>query len=339
MGRQYLHISSRDRKIHERTSEMRIELSAPIHHATEVKMVSFSTANEIYNVVNGINSVMFNFYPIVGGVIAEVAVAYTISIPVGIYTVADLVSSLNSAVSATILPLDVTNVLFEISPETKRVMLTIQSDSIMLATVLFPNVDTFYTSILHRLGFSRAQICSQIEAFGSNPSDTGTILARNLYGDLGPLNMAPYAIWNCASASLEQTTKQAENQGFETAPMLYLHSRALVTDTIKTHHNPDGSTGTASCNVLAKVPINVSTYSWIHLTGAETQFAHELSGRTINSFDIYLTDHLHQIYPNDHMKDWDAVLEFTFENDDSDINASAVRALNKLGFDRRHGCV
>ena len=335
MGRQYVHISSRDRKLHERTSEMHIQLSNPIFNATEVKMVSFSTANDIYNVSAGNNAVTFNLYTVAGGLVNDAAYAFQLHVPPGLYTVNDLVDTLNRATSLQILPLDVTTLVFSISPDTQRVSLTVRSTTDIMATLVYPRVRGFYGSVLHRLGFSREQISPTLEAFGN---EDGNIIARNINDEFGSLAEAPYEIWNCASSDLSQTSKQAESVGFENYPMLYMHSRGLVSDTVQTHMNSDGTTGTSARTILSKIPINVSTYSWVHLTGAEKQFIHTLGGKTISSFDLFLTDHLHEVFANEHVKPWEGVLEFTFQDDDPNVNAAAIQAISDLGFQRRHGC-
>ena len=103
------------------------------------------------------------------------------------------------------------------------------------------------------------------------------------------------------------------------------------------HSNPDGTVGTRNCAILQDVTTTV--YSRLCLLGSEYQLTRQLDGRTINDFDLYLTNSLHQLLPADHCKDFECVLEFTTIDENDDINEqAAIRALDHLGFQRRHGC-
>ena len=92
MPYEYLAIDSRHAKYHETASEMTVNLSAPILHAKSVRLVGFSQANEYHNVYTGSNTLIFIAY----GLTENVTDTLTITVPPGLYSIADLVTEINS---------------------------------------------------------------------------------------------------------------------------------------------------------------------------------------------------------------------------------------------------
>jgi hypothetical protein len=97
MGVIYLHIDSKDRMQHETTSKMLVRLSTPIQKATSVKLVSFSTANELYNIDEGNNVLTIHIQdftvPIFNAIVEPLAIV--IRVPAGVYTTERLIEAIN----------------------------------------------------------------------------------------------------------------------------------------------------------------------------------------------------------------------------------------------------
>ena len=339
MGYHYIHIDSKDRKEYESSSKMTIHLSNPIHKAKSVRVQSFSCANEFYNVLEGNNYFIFLIYTISGGVVNTDPTVITLVLEPDLYTISDMVDTLQDAINEfTSAELESVTISFTLLADNKVQIVCTSAQNLPRRVTLFyaGNDDKFYSSIIYRLGFSRQQVCPFANSFIND--ENGQIVALTPIGYV-PEDEATYLIFKTNSTTLTDKTKSSNNIGFENHPYLYLKSNELVKHATKTHKNTDGSSATAHTNILQKIPISVNIYSWIHLFGSEAIYEHDLDGRTINDFDIELTNHLHSTFPSQHFKDFTLDLIFETIDENEQINDEAIKALSQKGFLLRHNCL
>ena len=241
MGKTYIHLSSRDRRPHETSSEIRVRLSQPIHKAKEVKVVSFTTANEFYNISEGNNAATLNIYVRDEYGVSQIHEEYDILIPAGIYTTAELVSRMNQAITFDPPEADV-NMNVQISQDTGHVVITLSSELDYLATLFYKRDIGFYESMWHRLGYTRTQVCGTDTPFNSPGTkyDELPLEAEGADRQFGPFDDAPYEIFEPISELLEDKQQESKSLGFESHSMLYLKSEELVKDSVMSHMNPDG---------------------------------------------------------------------------------------------------
>ena len=341
MGYEYIHINSADRKNHETSSRMTIQLSKPIYNAHTVKVMSFTCANEFFNVSEGNNQLSIIVYPFEMGIVVEVPEFVTIQIPPGLYTIAELCEILNANIS-TITLMQLPNTEFKFSQIENKVQLEITQlpdplqegrvESIRAVIYYQKHDPNFYTSILHRLGFSRTQVCDDAMIhFRSNAQVN--IEAYTPTGEWVPEAKAPYLVWD----GIDIVAHESGYFGFESHPYVYLKSDELVKHCTRSIKNSDGSTCTAHTNILQSIPIAVNLFNWIHYFGNDAVLSHTLDGRTIQDFDIGLTNNNHNYFPSSHFKDF--AVELMFETlDDADQNKKAIRALANKGYELRHNC-
>jgi hypothetical protein len=357
MGVTYVHIDSKDRMHHETTSKMLVRLSTPIQKATSVKLVSFSTANELYTVDEGNNVLTINIQNLTSSSELNERIEpleIVIRIPAGIYTTERLITVINSLITdtyPTAADRDHLDISFELlTDDSNRVSIVTRPtedqpvNTLQRVTLYYPGIGEappFGTSVIHRLGFSRQQVCPHrapfvIDSFG--PGSTGNFFDAIIYGSnrgiLIPENDVEYIGLNPQSPNDDTAT--AINIGWETHPFLYILSDELVKHATRTHSNADGSVATTSTDILQKIPINVNLYNWIHFFGSEYTFEHQLDGRTIPHFDIAMANFERQTFPNQHFKDFQLTLEFQTMEADEDVNKAAITALAKKGYAIRH---
>jgi hypothetical protein len=354
MGVTYLHIDSKDRMQHETSSKMSIRLSTPIQKATSVKLVSLSLANELYNIDEGNNVLTINIQDFSDAVVGEAIepLEIVIRVPAGIYTTEQLIEDINTLLLDELVGamgdarnLDIT---FELSDDYRVRIVTAEVDplpanppTLQRVTLFYPGINEappFGTSVIHRLGFSRQQVCPHRVPFGVvdiNIAGEVTIHGLNLRGNAAvPPNEVKYIGLNPQSPP--DNTAISHNIGWVTHPFVYILSDELVKHATRTHSNANGSVATTNTDILQKIPINTNLYNWIHFFGSEYTFEHQLDGRTIHHFDIALANSERQVFPNRHFKDFHLTLEFQTMENDEEVNQAAIKALAKKGYAIRH---
>ena len=81
---EYILVDSKHRKEHETDSEIDVHLSAPIHHAKSVKLVSFGCPNDFFNVTNENNTFTMVSYNCVNN---SRATTSTVTVSPGLYSI------------------------------------------------------------------------------------------------------------------------------------------------------------------------------------------------------------------------------------------------------------
>jgi hypothetical protein len=330
----YLSIDSRHAQYHETASEMTVHLSAPILHAKSVRLVSFSQANEYYNIYSGANTLTFKAYRLTD----NVSETLTITVPPGLYSISDLVTFINNQ----------TPTFFSISLSFAQLAggkVTITATSATSPAkrmILFH--PRFYNSLAYRLGFAREQVS---DSFANNliqgPTGSATI---NYKGVSTPESewdeTALFAIWNPSSAVAADQVRTSNFIGFESrCPNLYVHSD-LVRDFHTTMHDEaNDMLLTSQQNVMQKIDLNVGIYSYVHYRSSLTEaFTHSLSGQAITSFKISLRDDQHKLFEARTYKPWSCVLVFETVDDEAAIriNEQVISDNQRRRFLAEHRC-
>lgn len=340
MGFTYVHIDSSRRQPHESDSSINVQLSEPIQRARSVRMVSCSVPNEFFNVTLDNREMEFLIYPYDGGVVQPGdagMVSINIALDVGLYKIPDLIPKINDALAA-YTDAERLNVemSFEWDPTTQRVLFeatpAVSGTPARLVVMVHPKDHTFFNSVPYRLGFGRFQVCPYDRNVLATDVRDGQTFTRNFKGQLVLLDLQEFFVLNT-----DQITQVSANYiGFETHPFLFIRSDELVRHSLENWQNLDGSTTSKRNSVLAKIPINVNMYSWVHFTGAEYTFAHRLDGRTIHNFDLTLTNHIGGVFTAGQFKDWQCTLEFETVDNAEQVNVAAISALSNKAYNMRH---
>ena len=93
MGFEYILVDSKHRKEHETDSKMKVHLSAPIHHAKSVRLVSFSCLNEFFDVTDEKHTITFVSYNCTSNARATPRV---VTVAPGLYTISEMITIINT---------------------------------------------------------------------------------------------------------------------------------------------------------------------------------------------------------------------------------------------------
>ena len=165
---EYLYIDSRHSKENETSSQMKISLTHPIHHAKSVSVCSFNTANEFFNIKAPYNTITI-------GVLSDTSddpTHHIYSIPPGLYDIPSIIEKLNELTNAN--QPDLVWCTFAQNPQ-GRTTLSVQSNSNPQKRVYiyFPDEPSdFYQSLRSRLGFGYDQVAYVKDVNLKIPVDT-----------------------------------------------------------------------------------------------------------------------------------------------------------------------
>jgi hypothetical protein len=294
---------------------------------------------------------LYNFSPAV-----PVIEKSSLQIPVGLYTITQLVDALNVAAAANPIP--------NLTPEfrltaSNKVSITCSSKGTGIRRyVLYSS--QFHNSISHRLGFSKSQVFTpefdsraqfdfdtlsngdsmtapgRLFRVGQPSGGAATVLIdgqpeNNWHGALGRA-----LVWKTNGVG---ETKTGTNVGFEAYQHLLLKSSLVNQDVESVFKQSSGIILSRSDPILQKIETNVALYSYLHWNaGLVTPFVHTLSGKQIQSFSLTLTDDANEPFGIDESKHWSAVLRFeTAEQNDQVTKENSMRN-QELRFKSSHGC-
>jgi hypothetical protein len=282
-------------------------------------------------------------------------------IPVGLYTITQLVDALNVAANADPFGTVASPTLIPVFAllSTNKVSITCSSMGTGIRRyVLYSS--QFHNSIVHRLGFSknqaftpefdsRAQFDFDTPANADSMTVPGRLFTRgpqsggastvliddqpedNWHGSLGrPL------VWKTDGAG---QTRTGTNVGFEAYQHLLLKYSLVNQDVESIFKQSDGIVLSKSDPMLQKIETNVSLYSYLHWNAGLVQpSVHTLSGKLIQSFSLTLTDDAGEPFGVDESKHWSALLRFeTAEQNDQVTRENSLRNQD-FRFKSSHGC-
>ena len=326
------------------TSEVNIRLDHPIENATSVQMVSFSTPNNMHN-VRGHNSrfecMLYNLSLAVPTIERR-----SYQIPPGLYTITELVDTLNNVASAD--PFANMTPVFSLL-STNKVAITCSSTGAGIRRfVLFAT--NFWNSIAHRLGYSKNQLMTyefdskSAEEFYNNvpPGQNymirliGSSVIINSMNETGwRLNSNPL-VWKCDGVG---ETLSGSTIGFESYMYLLMKCSLVSHDFESIYRQSDGVVMSKTDNILQKIDTNVALFSYLHWSSGTVQpFVHKLSGKTIQSFSLELTDDTSRPFGIDESKHWNAVLKFEIAEENNQFIRDNSLLNQNLRFKARHGC-
>ena len=347
MGFEYVYVDSKDRKYHETKSEMLVNLTHPIHHCKNVRLVSFSCANEFHNVIDGNTSFSVQVHNLQTNQRTAI-INYVLG--AGFYSLTEMITQLNALFLA--------NPISEATTTTTLTLTLLANGKVSLqilgsgtntdkrATLYYPRNGQFQNSIAHRLGFSRGQVFddpnltitksgSIVTVFYTNSQNKSVSIEESLWD--GAL------IWTTTSTTIALNTKTSAHIGYEArCPYLFVKSD-LVSDFHTTHRdNKTDQVFTKQDNILQKIENNVNIYSYLHYRSSLTEcFVHELSGaKPVTHFTISLTDDLGNLLEGDSFRNFSCVLLFeTHENiATTKLNEQVIEANQRSIFLSNHNC-
>jgi hypothetical protein len=330
-------------------SQIDIRLDHPISNAINVQVMSFSSPNDYFNVRAHADTFDCMLYNLSGVTRSIERKSY--KIPVGLYTVTQLVDKLNEVATAN--PFANMTPVFSLL-STNKVSINASSTGTQIRRfVLFST--SFHNSIIHRLGFSQSQVFT--EEFDSKAGDD--FFARNtidsaiadgrLFNTSGTnvfINGRPEAEWYAAIGKPlvwitngVGETKTGNNIGFESYQHLLLKSSLVGQDFESIYKQADGLVVSRSDNILQKVDTNVSLFSYLHFqAGAVTPFVHTLSGKLIQSFSLELCDDTGQPFGINESKHWSTVLRFEIAEENNQVTRENSLNNQQLRFKASHNC-
>jgi hypothetical protein len=360
MGFKYLLIDS---QIADRTTltspynpRLDIRLDHPIENAISVQMMSFSSPNDYYNVRSNndkFESMLYNY---------SVAVPFierrSYQIPIGLYTITQLVDALNVAAAADPFGTPASPTL---TPQfsllsTNRVAITCSSAGAGIRRFTLYSAN-FHNSIVHRIGFAKSQVFTPefdsrafddfnaVNSVGNSINSPGklfgvgsgsTVLIDGRPEDEWHGTLGKPLVWKTNSVG---ETKTGNNVGFEAYQNLLLKSSLVNQDVESIFKQPDGTVVSKSDPILQKIETNVSLYSYLHWNAGLVQpFVHTLSGKIIQSFSLTLTDDAGVEFGIDEAKHWSAVLRFETAEQNDQVTRENSLMNQQLRFKSSHGC-
>ena len=84
---EYIYVDSKHAKDHETDSEMTVNLSHPIMNARSVKLISFSSPNEFFNVCDNNNSIVLLSYTLSG---VQTSIGQSYRITNGLHSISEI---------------------------------------------------------------------------------------------------------------------------------------------------------------------------------------------------------------------------------------------------------
>ena len=326
------------------TSEVKIRLDHPIERATSVQMLSFSTPNNMHNVRGHNSKFECMLYNLSGSSSIE---RKSYQIPPGLYTITELVDILNAAATAN--PFANMTPIFSLL-STNKVAITCSSTGAGIRRfVLFAS--DFWNSISHRLGFSENQVftydfdsksADDFYNTGSPPGQSNlirlvvsSVIINSMTESGWRLNNNPL-VWKCDGTG---ETLSGNTIGFESYMHLLMKCSLVSHDVESIFRQSDGVVVSKTDNILQKIDTNVPLFSYLHWGGGTVQpFVHKLSGKTIQSFSLELTDDTGRPFGIDEAKNWNAVLRFEIAEENQQFIRDTYLLNQNLRFKASHNC-
>ena len=336
MGIEYIHIDSRNRSADEFSSKTQINLSNPITKAVSVEVSSFSVANELYNVVEGNNTLQIITQDNASSAIS--ISKYTVNS--NFYTIDDMLANIQAQIDANggYLNNDAnTRLVITHDSITDKVHFTFSGSNRIRACIYYPDNDGFHNSIAHRMGFSRSQIINTNIApiFSVITAKAHAVsTSKESIGEQVLENTVTYDFAIVASST--NKTLIANHLGFETYSHLFINSDLV--NNFQTNMITNGN-NTVNTSILEKINISVNRSSWIHYDGLnQGAMSHNLNGRTISSFWVSLNDSQNHEFKPINYKDYCLTLKFTTKDDHELINETAIQSIHDLMYKIKYNC-
>jgi hypothetical protein len=342
MPTEYVHIDASHHQP-ENGSQIRVDLPAPLLHATSVSCVSFSAPNDFFNVREPYNVFRLLIYKAVADSNAYAQFDYVV--PPGLYAIGELVEKLNTLMAANkpqaAGSTSQVTVSLSVLASGKVTIQTAGTTNPAKAILIYVPVGEFMQSLANRLGFSYYQVTQsdlpeQVRDSGSGLEWTEDYQTWTLLTDKSP---RMYKIFNVTDQPATNTAT-SDSVGFEAIGSRVLLRSSLVRDAYRTVAGRE-PLGVERSNVLQEIPIDVGPLSYIHHRGYNKQaLQHSLDGRPITSFWVELCDESGNAFQPGDYKHYSLTLQFDTEVDQAAEAAHREQTLLAMDqqFRSRHRC-
>jgi len=208
----------------------------------------------------------------------------------------------------------------------------------------------FWNSIAHRLGFSQNQVFRYDFDYKSaddfyNTGSPGQNYMIRLVGSSVIINNMNESGWRLNKNPLVWKTNgvgetlSGSTIGFESYTFLLMKCSLVSHDFESIYRQEDGVVMSRSENILQKIDTNVPLFSYLHWSSGTVQpFVHKLSGKTIQSFSLELTDDTGRPFGIDESKHWNTVLRFEIAEQNTEFIRETSLINQDLRFKSRHNC-
>lgn len=337
MGVEYLSIDSQFQEHHEQDSKIHVQLPRPIENAKSVRLVSFSTANEFFN-IDGSNNI-FTLVSYTAGNLFDEPAIFPIQFEPGYYQASEIIEELNAALieegngqGGSSPGFDLVSVtLFQLSD--LRTQITMQAGiAAPKRVVIYVEPDKLTShSIAARLGFNQDQVVTTLKP-GLFPTTT-TALQEPFYKNEVLLKFINYIVWQ--PPIIQQQVKISKNSAYETHSHIFVESD-LVTD-FRRLTIENNSKNFIKSHILCKIPCTVNRGSWLHYENTINEnMSHTLSGNVISNFSIWLSDENYNVFQKAHYRKYNVVLAFTTQDKKDLINEQSIQAMERLALEKKY---
>lgn len=308
---QYVHINSKHRlETTENLADLRVHLQQPIKNCFRVFVKNFTIANHLYNIRSGENTLNWaEFYQAPGDTTYSHK-EFSITIPTGYYTAAELCTQINTEI------LGMTNHLVSTDVnETALSMTFAQNTSTYRVFVSLANTHgTKYfcpinkrNSIWRLLGWVDRQVVNLLKRKADSLNDVGTAIADGM----STAYQYYYAVTQAGTSGSPVVIGGNLPAVVESPNGLFLTSDRLTSaGTYETRTDPQSFALMASpSNVLEFIQFDVSRYSWVHYDALQPHY-HYINDENIQDFDLQLRSEFGTLLNHDECGDYNIVLAF-----------------------------
>ena len=336
MPHKYLHISSKDRRDHEHQGDFQVFLNPPIDNCVRVGVSRFTIGNTFFNITennknvdwleNQTNQADYN---------PATTKRIRITLDIGNYSIATLLSAIQTKVNAQTLDVDSNNRAFgaETLPQwtlsttdTFHVKIVATSPTAANNKRWVPYVESdegYKNSVWKVMGLQKSQVKTN-EALSILDADPYRETNETAYPNVN--GIAPVA-----------RTITGHHPYHETYPNIVIASDRLATSVQKTT-STNNTISTKPCNFLATIPVNVNRYSWIHYEKLDNIEYHNQHSSTIKSFDIKILTDEGFSFGQDELNDFTMTLIFEIKDDINENMKNEMVRYVKNGYNLAHNC-
>lgn len=308
---QYVHINSKHRlETTDNLADLRVHLQQPIKNCYRAFVKNFTIANHLYNIRSGENTLNWaEFYQAPGGT-SYSHKDFSITIPTGYYSTAELCTQINTeilAMSNHLVSTDVNESAMTMSflqnPSSYRVFLTLTNTH---GTKYFCPINK-RNSIWRLLGWVDRQVVNILKRKADSLNDVGVAITD------GMTTAYPYyyAVTQAGTGGSPAVISGNLPAVVESPNGLFLTSDRLTSaGTYETRTDPQSFALMASpSNVLEFIQFNVGRYSWVHYDANQPHY-HYINDQNIQDFDLQLRSEFGTLLNHDECGDYNIVIAF-----------------------------
>jgi len=310
---QYIHINSKHRhETLENLADLRVHLPQPIRNCYRLSVKSLTIANHLYNIRQGENTLTWAEFFLPPGGSTYIDREFTITIPTGYYTAAELCTQINTLIN------NMSAADHIVSSDLNEVPLGIafsqNQDSYRVGISLVNTYGTKYFapinkkhSIWRLLGWVDRQVVNQLKRKVRDLDDiSNEILTMTIDYEYF------YALIQAGTTASPVVAQGNLPAVIESPAGLYLTSNKLTSGgTYETLTHQDSLLTIAQpAPVLEFIQFTADRYSWVHYHATPSTHYHYLNDENIQDFDIQLRSENGVILNHDECGDYNLVIAF-----------------------------